>query len=66
MEQQTVSVGEVTVTGKDAPERPTAAIIRQAKSELKQMKKYGGLRLSGRRAKEAWLGRRCKELMGIK
>jgi hypothetical protein len=48
------------------PERPSAEIIRQAKSELKQMKKYAGLRLKGRKDKERWLGRRCKELMGVK
>jgi len=66
MESQTVSIGETTIRGKDSPERPSAEIIHQAKSEFKQMKKYAGLRVSGKRGKEAWLGRRCRELMGIK
>jgi hypothetical protein len=52
--------------GRENQEGPSSAIIRQAKAEFKQMKKYAGLRVQGKRGKQAWLGKRCRELMAAK
>lgn len=59
---QTITTGQAKEMLGQPIDKNLAQAIRQVKAEFKQMKKYGGLRVMGKRGKEAWMGKRLREI----